>query len=109
MDTGAVTVLVAAISAVSTVLAVRYKDYWKRPAKKTPLDILIETLSDRITTLELTVKEHAEMLDKKNEEIATLKARITQESQKYTKLLRRFNTLKAKYEKRDTIKTNEEK
>lgn len=106
MGEGTAAVIVGALTLIGTYITVRYKDYWaNRAQRKDRLEIFlerydkdIESLYKRLSTAEKKLDEALKLLDEKEHRINVLERKLAQEAMKYTRLLRRFNTLKAKYE-----------
>jgi len=107
MDPQTVTIVLALITLAGTFVTVRYKDYWKnKPKKLDPLQLFIERyegdikdLKRELTKAKDTADEALKLVKMKDDEILKLQRQIATERTKYSKLLRRFNILKAKVDK----------
>lgn len=106
MDQGIVAIILGILTFAGTFVTVKYKDYWKnKPKKLDPLQLFINRYEEDIRDLKSEVKNAKKVADEalalvkqKDEEISKLQRQISNEKAKYTRLLRRFNTLKAKVE-----------
>jgi len=109
MGSEIVAVVLALITLAGTFVTVRYKDYWKnRPKKLDPLQLFITRYEEDIKDLKRelgkakeTADEALKLVKQKDDEILKLQRQIATERTKYSKLLRRFNILKAKVDKKD--------
>jgi len=107
MDSGWVAIVLGVLTLIGTFITVKYRDYFaNRPKKKDRLEVFLErydidikTLSDRLNKTDKKLREALDLIDQKDAKINKLEAKQIAEARKYTTLLRRFNTLKAKYEK----------
>lgn len=112
MDPQLVSIILALIALAGTYITVKYKDYWKnKPKKLDPLQLFIARYEDDIKELKKeltkakdTADEALKLVRQKDEEILKLQRQISSERTKYSKLLRRFNVLKAKVEKQQKEK-----
>ena len=127
MDPQVAGIIVALISLVGVIVTVKYKDYRKEnPKKKDRVELFFERydidrendkkdmddLRERLETAEDDLKEAKkklekalQLIDEKDGRISKLEIQVKQEKAKYTKLLRRFNALKSRYEKKETSTT----
>lgn len=118
-------IIVAVVTAGLGYLGVRYKTKKDNEVKpKDPIQILLErydtdrkndrddiaALRQRVEDAEKKAQDAEDKVDEmlaelrtKEEQIDILKKRVANQQSQYSKLLKRFNALKLKYEKKDKI------